>query len=39
MREAINERMAAQAVKQFERDSRREMNRQRRAKTCATTRK
>ena len=39
VRDAINERMAAQAVKQFERDSRREMNRQRRARTCATIRK
>ena len=36
VRDAINERMAAQAVKQFERDSRQEMNRQRRAKICAT---
>ena len=39
VRDAINERMAAQAVKQFERDSRREMYRQRRAKICATIRR
>ena len=39
VRDAINERMAAQAVKQFERDSQREMNRQRRAKICGTIRK
>ena len=39
VREAVNERMVAQTVKKFERDSRQEMYRQRRAKVCATIRK
>ena len=39
VREAMNERMVAQTVKKFERDSRQEMYRQRRAKVCATIRK
>ena len=39
VREAMNERMVAQTVKKFERDSRQEMYRQRRAKICATIRK
>ena len=39
VREALREQAVAWAVKKFERDSRREMERQRRTKTCRTIQK
>ena len=39
VRDELQERAVAGAVKKFKRDSRREMERQRRTKTCGTIRK